>query len=72
MILLKGGRIDHAHHGTNAKLSLEETLQFDLAVQAALDMTDRSDTLIVVTSDHSHTMTISGYPDRGNNILGNI
>lgn len=31
-------------------------------------MTDRDDTLIVVTSDHAHTMSMSGYPDRGNPI----
>lgn len=33
-------------------------------------MTDRHDTLIIVTSDHAHTMSISGYPDRGNSIIG--
>lgn len=33
-------------------------------------MTNPEDTLIVVTSDHAHTMSISGYADRGNNILG--
>lgn len=70
--LLKGGRIDQAHHDGRAKLALEEAYQFDLAIAAALNMTDRSDTLIIVTADHSHTMTINGYPDRGNNILGII
>jgi len=49
---------------------LEETLQFDLAIGEALRMTSREDTLIIVTADHAHTMTINGYPQRGNPILG--
>lgn len=65
-----GGRIDQAHHDGRAKLALEEAFQFDLAIAAALNMTDPADTLIIVTADHSHTMTINGYPDRGNDILG--
>jgi alkaline phosphatase len=69
-LMVEGGRIDHAHHAGNAARALEDTVAFNAAVQKALDLTDRNDTLIVVTADHSHSFTISGYPKRGNPILG--
>lgn len=47
-----------------------ETLVFEEAVQTVLDMTNETETLVIVTADHSHTMTISGYSQRGNSILG--
>lgn len=72
VLLVEGGRIDHAHHGVNAARALEDTDAFDLAVAAALEMTSADDTLIIVTADHSHTMTMAGYPRRNNPILGKV
>ena len=72
VLLVEGGRIDHGHHGVSAARALSETDEFDQAVAAALEMTKADETLIIVTADHSHTMTISGYPKRGNPILGKV
>lgn len=69
-LFVEGGLIDAAHHRVMAKIAMDETVEFSKAVQQAVDMTSESDTLIVVTSDHSHTMTMAGYPVRGNDISG--
>ncbi|KAF2886528.1 hypothetical protein ILUMI_19648, partial [Ignelater luminosus] len=69
-LFVEGGRIDHAHHSTKARKALNETVEFHKAIQVAVGMTNPEDTLIVVTSDHAHTMSLNGYPDRGNDILG--
>ncbi|MEO0982617.1 MAG: alkaline phosphatase [Pseudomonadota bacterium] len=70
VLMVEGGRIDHAHHGGNAYRALEDLDAFDQAVAAALEMTSAEDTLIIVTADHSHTLTIQGYQTRNNPILG--
>ncbi len=72
VLMVEGGRIDHAHHGVNAARALEDTDAFDQAVAAALELTSAEDTLIIVTADHSHTMTMAGYPRRNNPILGKV
>lgn len=69
-VFIEGGRIDHGHHETRAGYALDETLEFDEAIKTAVEMTSDEDTLIVVTSDHSHSMNVVGYPGRGNPILG--
>ncbi|XP_065367959.1 membrane-bound alkaline phosphatase-like [Calliphora vicina] len=69
-IFIEGGLIDIAHHETKSAISLDETLEFEKAIQLAREMTDPEDTLIVVSSDHAHPLTISGYPGRGTDILG--
>ncbi|XP_054280459.1 alkaline phosphatase-like [Macrosteles quadrilineatus] len=70
-LFVESGRIDHAHHYNNPYRALEETLMLDAALLAVLSMIDQSQTLIVVTSDHSHVMTLGGISTpRGNPILG--
>ncbi|TFW32914.1 alkaline phosphatase [Massilia horti] len=73
-LMVEGGRIDHALHATNAKRALVDTIAFDDAIKAAQDKARSTDptlanTLIVVTADHDHTLTINGYSKRGNPIL---
>jgi alkaline phosphatase len=70
VLLVEGGRIDHAHHFGNAHRALVDTLALSDAVRAALEMVDLDHTLVVVTADHSHVLTFAGYPARGNPILG--
>ncbi|XP_075058466.1 intestinal-type alkaline phosphatase-like [Mixophyes fleayi] len=69
-LFVEGGRIDHGHHDSNAKNSLTEAVEFDKAIQRGGQLTSESDTLTVVTADHSHVFTFGGYTDRGNSILG--
>jgi len=69
-LLVEAGRIDHAHHISNAYRALQDTVALSDAVQWTIDNVDLEETLVIVTADHSHTMTISGYPRRGNPILG--
>ena len=70
VLLVEGGRIDHAHHAGNAARALSDTVALSEAVKATLEKVDPAETLVIVTADHSHTFTISGYPKRGNPILG--
>lgn len=70
VLLVEAGRVDHAHHDGKAHKALHEAIALDQAVAKARGMTDPRDTLIVVTADHSHTLTISGYAARNAPILG--
>lgn len=70
ILLVEAARIDHAHHDTLGKLALEETAEMHRMVEAMMERVNLEDTLVVVTSDHSHTMTVGGYPPRGTDILG--
>jgi alkaline phosphatase len=69
-LMVEGGRIDHGHHAGNAYRALTDTIAMAEAVKVAQQLTNDEDTLIIVTADHGHTLTIAGYPSRGNPILG--
>jgi alkaline phosphatase len=71
-LMVEGGRIDHAHHAGNAYRALSDGQAFAAAVQEALDRVSLDDTLVIVTADHSHVLTLAGYPTRGNPILGKV
>lgn len=71
-LVVEGGRIDHAHHSGNAFRALTDTVAFSDAIAMANTLTSEADTLILVTADHSHTMSFVGYPQRGNPILGKV
>lgn len=71
MVCVAGGRIDHAHHYNNPFRALDETLVLEEALVAVLEAVDLAETLIVVTSDHSHVLTMGGLATpRGNPIFG--
>uniref|UniRef100_A0A182QLC7 Alkaline phosphatase n=1 Tax=Anopheles farauti TaxID=69004 RepID=A0A182QLC7_9DIPT len=69
-LFVEGGRIDHGHHYTQPIRAFDETVEFAKAIEMARSRTSQDNTLIVVTADHSHTMSMSGYSSRRNDILG--
>ena len=69
-LMVEQSNIDHAHHRNRATASLLETMALDEAVETALNLVSTDDTLVIVTSDHSHTMSMGGYQSRGSDIRG--
>lgn len=69
-LFVEGGLIDRAHHDNLAFKAFDETIEFSNAIQKAVDMTDEQNTLLVVTADHAHVMSMSGYSDINNPITG--
>ncbi|XP_032670591.1 alkaline phosphatase-like [Odontomachus brunneus] len=69
-LMVEGGLIDFAHHRGHAAQALLETVRFSDAINATLRMIDTDDTLVIVTSDHSHSMSLNGNSARGSSILG--
>jgi len=70
VLMVEGGRVDHGLHAGDAQRALGDAAALDEAIAAAVAMTNPAETLIIVTADHSHTLAMQGYPQRGNPILG--
>jgi alkaline phosphatase len=73
-LMVEGGKIDHALHGSNAKRAVADLMAFDDAIQTAIDTMRALDpglrnTLIVITADHDHTLAFNGNAARGNSVL---
>ena len=71
-LMIEGGRIDHAHHASNPYRAMNEAQIFSATVADVLKSVNLDETLVLVTADHSHVLTMAGYPERGNDILGYI
>jgi len=67
---VEAGRVDHANHAGNLHRVLEDGVAFAEAVAVARELTDESDTLIIVTADHEHAIAFNGYCGRGTPITG--
>ncbi|RUS91551.1 hypothetical protein EGW08_000666, partial [Elysia chlorotica] len=67
-LFVESGRIDHANHDNWAHKAFAEVEAMNQAVLRAKELTADHDTLIVVSADHSHVLSIAGYADRGNPI----
>lgn len=69
-LFVEGARIDHGHHANRAVRALYDAVALAKAVDKAVSMVNRDDTLLIATADHSHVFTVGGYPKRGNPIFG--
>lgn len=71
---VSASRISHGHQAGNAARALTETIALSEAVERTQQYLHDNglleDTLLLVASDHSYTMSIGGFGARGNSILG--
>lgn len=62
LLVVVNALIDEAHHHNWARVALDESAELDRVVASVKRLTVDTETLTVVTADHSHTLTYSGYP----------
>lgn len=66
-IMIEGGKIDWAAHNNDAATVIQEVLDFDKAIEGAMNFYHQhsDETLIIITADHE-----TGGMTLGNNVLG--
>ena len=69
VLFVEAAHIDKAHHKNMAKKAIAEVLELELAVETAAEEANLEETLIIVTADHSHSLTINGYPREISDLL---
>ena len=69
-LMVEGGQIDSFEHGNVIRLQSEEVLEFDDAIKMARQMTNKSETLIIVTADHSHAVAVGEFESKKSKITG--
>ena len=62
--------VEHQHGDGGEEGKVFSDLELEQAVAAAQQLTEAADTLLLVTADHSHALTINGYPRRHVDITG--
>jgi len=64
-LMVEGASIDKMEHPLDGPRTVYDTIEFDQAIAAAKSWAERrGDTLIVVTADHNHSMSVVGTHDR--------
>lgn len=60
-LMVEGGLIDMAEHENWMHVTFSEVYEFEEAIRVARETTSSDDTLIIVTADHGHALTLPGY-----------
>lgn len=61
---------DDLQHGGMAQMGARALIELEQAVETALSMVNTDETLIILTGDHGHSLTFSGYSPLGNPVFG--
>lgn len=65
VLVIDASRMDHAMHEARSRMALNEMMAVDAAVTRIMNLVNLSETLVVVTGNHDHSMQMNGYNQRG-------